>query len=149
MLVDNGLQVDIGGLIFVRRGVVRLQAQLRHAVVGAQGKSIAIDIDPLAQLVITVQGGLSDLHVNAAGLILDVEFPIDVAAPVVGSHLPLDPGVAGNFDAAALVLGLELLDGCEMTAETRKGGFRVKGKRRRFDLSEGQDRIPFLFQTLA
>ena len=76
MRVDHVTVVQIGSLVFTG-GV--LHAQLRHTVVLADGKAAALDVDGLAQLVVAVQGGKAELHADDAGLVLDVQFPVDIS----------------------------------------------------------------------
>ena len=146
MTVDQFLEVDVGGLIL---GVlVLLEAQLRHAVVGAEGQALAFDINPLAAGELAVEGGLADLDVDAAGGVLDIELAVDIAFAVVGDDLALDPDVA-ELDTAGLVHFLQGLDGRKLTVEARERRLGIGNKGVRLVVTESEDGLPFFFQTLA
>ena len=123
MLVDYSLQVNVRGLVLIGGRLVGFHAKLGHAAVGAKGEAVAIDIQGLANGVLTVQGGLTKLKVYAAGFILDVNLLVDVSGAVTGCYHALDPNISGDLQRLALIHCLEVLDGC-------KGG-DCRGSRRK------------------
>ena len=154
--VNDGLQVDVGGLVLVGSGLVGTHSQLEHAVVGAQGEVLTLHINPGAHGILVVERALSQLEgdgrtVGGTLAVLDVHFVVDVSALVGGNDLALDPDVLVNGDGTCLVQGLEVFDGSDLLqalglAELGLGiGQPVGG----VGLVDGEHGVPLFLQTLA
>ena len=160
MAVDDGLGIDVRRLVFVRSGIVGLQSELRHAVVGAHAEVSAFYINPLSQLVVAVERRLAEFEVDASGFVLDVNLTVEIAGLVVGNDLSLDPDIVENRMSGSLfllvgrllvVLVLHILYGGEGTGESvlRELGFGPDLHLGGFIVAESEYGLPFFFQTLA
>ena len=149
MFVNQGLELDVRGVVLVGGSLVGGKAQLRHAVVTAQREAVALDIHPLAQFVLVVQGGTAQLKVDGTGFVLQVNLVVDVPALVAGGYLAFDPDVSVHQGGLALVQGFECCDGDPAHALVGHIGIRVERLLGRFVLSVVKYRIPLVFQTLA
>ena len=68
--------LHVACLILVSRVLV---AKVDHAVVVTDGEVCAVNIEPLAELVLIVKTVLSDLHLNTCSLVLNVKALVEVA----------------------------------------------------------------------
>ena len=62
--------LQVCGLVLARRVFV---AYIDHAVVVAHSKTCAVDVEPLAELVLVIEAVLSDLDLNTGSFILDIK----------------------------------------------------------------------------
>ena len=134
--IDQVLRIDVGRVVLA--GFI-LDAQLGHAVVGTDHQAGTVDIEPLAEMVVTVHGGLAHLDADGAGGVLDIEFAVQVAAPVAGDDLAADDHARADLDGMAR-LDVHLLKLGDGRIDRRHHRLPVFGHA----VVPDQDRIPLL-----